>query len=533
MELMVKTMDKRNLFISNSDQESAKAERLTKQSIQGKDPVLAAYIAQASHVSGDVAKGSAADHASVDEDLATPGGSISERESSSENGRGRTHRKIGHLTKVPSFFDEDTIEEIKDELDDEILVPLDELNEFAYLAGEDDDPLASVVLPSIETEVSEDRADKADDQVLEREPTNKLRSLDNNGKEASQDSLSRDELLHVDATDALKTAQEEKEYTTAGQLRQVLKLLYKLICLLSIMGLFLGLFVFPQYETNFQASMLDKVHRLESIPGPRIVLVGNSNVAFGFDSKKIEKSIGLPVVNMGLHAGLGNAFLEQVMKLDVHKGDIYVLAETTYDDDDVIDDPTLAWITIEDHPSLWRLIRAKDIPRMISAFPIYLRKCLNLWIRGTGNQDDAGPYTRAAFDRYGDNTWPRPHSKYTFSKKSYFLGDVGGKAIERIKAFDHYLKEHGARLVIAAHPIGKGPFTPDTKRIQDFQKKLESAVDVPVISEFSDYLIPYNEFYDTDMHLTDSGVEERTDLLIHDLKQYMKEEGLQVGRGKD
>lgn len=53
---------------------------------------------------------------------------------------------------------------------------------------------------------------------------------------------------------------------------------------------------------------LDKMNRLKTVRGNRIVFVGGSNVAYGLDSVQIEHALKRPVVNMGLHAGLGTCF---------------------------------------------------------------------------------------------------------------------------------------------------------------------------------------------------------------------------------
>ena len=84
----------------------------------------------------------------------------------------------------------------------------------------------------------------------------------------------------------------------------------------------------PQYENGYCASLIDKVNRLKSINEPKIVLLGNSNLAFGIDSKMLEESMNMPVVNMGLHGGDGNAFHEEMAKINVVSGDIYVLCHS-------------------------------------------------------------------------------------------------------------------------------------------------------------------------------------------------------------
>ena len=72
-----------------------------------------------------------------------------------------------------------------------------------------------------------------------------------------------------------------------------------------------------QHLGNYEAAILDKTNRLRSIKEPKIILIGNSSLAFGMDSEMVERSIGMPVVNMGLHGALGNAFCENMLKPEV------------------------------------------------------------------------------------------------------------------------------------------------------------------------------------------------------------------------
>ena len=58
--------------------------------------------------------------------------------------------------------------------------------------------------------------------------------------------------------------------------------------------------VMPQYTGNYQASMVDKAARLRSVEGPKIVLIGNSNMAFGMDSQMLDEAFSIPVVNMAV-----------------------------------------------------------------------------------------------------------------------------------------------------------------------------------------------------------------------------------------
>lgn len=98
----------------------------------------------------------------------------------------------------------------------------------------------------------------------------------------------------------------------------------------AVLQLLLGALLFRGYdvpgETNYLAGIRDKLRRAEATPSPRILLVGGSNVAFGFRSDLLEARTGRPVVNLGLAAGLGTEFwLSQVTRL-ARPGDVVLLS---------------------------------------------------------------------------------------------------------------------------------------------------------------------------------------------------------------
>ena len=177
----------------------------------------------------------------------------------------------------------------------------------------------------------------------------------------------------------------------------------KCLIMLALIAVFCFVIVMPQYLLNYQASLIDKNERLCSIDGAKIVLVGNSNWAFGVDSQKLEEAMGMPVVNMGMHGGIGNPFNEQAAVQNIHEGDIVIISYSNFADGDMIKNPELAWITIENHPALWKYIRLKDWPDMIKAYPTYLKDCLDLWSQGIGNMDSGTEYSRLQFNENGDD----------------------------------------------------------------------------------------------------------------------------------
>lgn len=293
----------------------------------------------------------------------------------------------------------------------------------------------------------------------------------------------------------------------------------RFLCKILILFVFVVAICFnmmPQYSGYYGAALLDKVARLKALDGPKIVLLGNSNLVYGIDSSMIEQELGMPVVNMGLHGGCGNAFHEEMAKLNVKEGDIYVICHTEYTDEGIVS-PVVVWVTIENHFELWKLLRTEDIPVMIKSYPAYLKHCIGYWENENGNL----PLDRTLFNEYGDLATERNELIYEFGDGNRYCPEIDDATAKRINELNRYLEDRGAALVVAGYPIAKGNFTADEEEFVHFQTQLQEKLDCEVISDFRDYMIDCSLFFDAAWHLNTKGVEVRTEQLISDLKVYM------------
>ena len=278
--------------------------------------------------------------------------------------------------------------------------------------------------------------------------------------------------------------------------------------------------IMPQYEGNYVASLVDKVERLESIEEPKIVLLGNSNLTFGIQSDLIESEIGMPVVNMGLHGGLGNAFHERMAGYNVTAGDIYILCHSSFADDGSISDTTLAWVTLENHSKLWKLVHLSEMYSMLKGYPAYLKSCIALYNKNSnGIYDPGGVYARSAFNSYGDILVERKESEYTFTF-TISPPPINDITVDRINELAAWLEAQGAILLVAGYPIGQGELTAPEEEFEEFQRELENRLDCEVISQYTDYMYDYHYFYNTDLHLNSEGAKIRTEQLIEDIKRW-------------
>lgn len=296
----------------------------------------------------------------------------------------------------------------------------------------------------------------------------------------------------------------------------------KCLIMLALIAVFCFVIVMPQYLLNYQAALIDKNERLCSLDGAKIVLVGNSNWAFGVDSQKLEEAMGMPVVNMGMHGGIGNPFNEQAAVQNIHEGDIVIISYSNFADGDMIKNPELAWITIENHPALWKYIRLKDWPDMIKAYPTYLKDCLDLWSQGIGNMDSGTEYSRLQFNEYGDNIYDRPALVVSDEELAEaHIPEIGDETIDRLNKLNQTLQEKGATLLVTPYPTPVTAYTPPTEEYVTFSDQIEERLDFPLIGRYEDYRMDKNLFYNTYLHLNNEGKQLRTQMLIGDLQEYL------------
>lgn len=302
-------------------------------------------------------------------------------------------------------------------------------------------------------------------------------------------------------------------------------LLLLVAMLLCMVGFFDFTVVGNQYSYFYTSSLIDKVDRLCAITEPKIILVGNSNVSFGMDSALLEEAMGMPVVNLGLQGALGNAFHEEIAKLNIQQGDIVVVSHIDYADDDKLNDAELAWITVEKNPQLLQILRPKDWLPMLRAYPNYAFNCFVRWQRGWNTIPEGTLYIREGVNEYGDFVMRtgEESATYPFHAGELTVPQVGDACIARMNQLNEYVRSKGAQMVVSYYPIADGEFTPDRESYHAFAEELASRLDCPVISKIDDYFFSYDCFFDTIYHLNAKGARLRTEQLIRDLQNWQSQ----------
>lgn len=308
-------------------------------------------------------------------------------------------------------------------------------------------------------------------------------------------------------------------------------IVFLFICVL-ICSFFVILDIFVvknQHNQNYNSAMLDKLNRLKSIDEPKIIIIGDSNMAFGINSKIIEEELSMPVVNLGLHGGIGDTYYEDLIKPYIKEGDIVIIAPYIQEGDEHFPDTALAFTLLEKNKELWEPFEFKKDKKLIRAYPYYVYSCFSKWITFSGNKGESTCYSRDAFNEYGDVIKrPKEYKKATeelFSKDDVIkVPKTDKKFFESINAYNDFVTSKGATLLFTAYPVAKCEKTPTVEEYEKLEKELHDNLNCPIISKYEDYFISTEYFYDTVLHLTSEGADIRTTQLVKDIKAYLNEQ---------
>jgi len=296
--------------------------------------------------------------------------------------------------------------------------------------------------------------------------------------------------------------------------------------LILIAGLKVGRFG----KTNdYMEAMIDKHIRLHSLNPPRIILVGGSSFAFGINSGEIEKAIGIPVVNMGLHAGLGLFNILNEVKADIRKGDVVILCVeygTKEGETELINK------TIELYPEASSFLVLPGSEKNLNFRETFyyiigkVQKPVNNIIQRSidisGNQsiNNDPIYRRSGFNSYGDVVSHLNHRQPDFLEgKGIWPREDYHTYIKMMNDMAMFVKLHQARIYFAYPPYPQSEYKVNKDLIDSYIRQYETGLHIQVLNNYQDFIYPDKYFFNTIFHLNAEGREKRTHELIIKLKE--------------
>jgi len=322
-------------------------------------------------------------------------------------------------------------------------------------------------------------------------------------------------------------------------LRDVLRLGMKALSVLVLCAavVFAIVAFIPEGNDYAEATLL-KHERLDSFDGPKIVLVGGSNLAFGIDSQLMQTQTGCPVVNMGMNGYFGVRYMLEEVRPSLRRGDTVVVA-LEYDSFFKPVDGTASnlLLIVKANPQAFAYLSPRQQLAVLGAMPYVAQEKLLRLIRGvafglrdavSSEEDEPATLeemtmeieTLSGFNAEGDLVshlgvdWP-----YEREQGIDPATPVDPEIIGLLAAFNADMENRGVRVMVSYTPLLRSFYHQHQAGIDNVHRLLTQA-ELTVPAAPADYVYDESFFFDTVFHVNAEGRALRSERLAADINAF-------------
>ena len=307
-------------------------------------------------------------------------------------------------------------------------------------------------------------------------------------------------------------------------------LFVKLVLIAAMVAATVGaVLLAPVPRASYVDAVIDKQHRLETLPPGKLVLVGGSNLAFGTDTPGLAAALHRPAVNMGLHGDVGIRFMLQQVRPSIAAGDLIVVSPEYENFFKHAESSRMLCRVISYVPKPWRFVSWTECARclVLSAEDRFQRNAEWLTRRAVRLHprefDDI--YVRRGFDSFGDmhQHLGRPSTfKAASLPQTSTFHEIDRQAIDVLRDFGRMALRRGASVVLVYPVYAQAAYEIDREAIGRLDRALRVQLPpaVKIMGRPEDFVLPTQDFFDTKYHTNAQGRALRTSRLAELLGQY-------------
>jgi len=279
-----------------------------------------------------------------------------------------------------------------------------------------------------------------------------------------------------------------------------------------------------QYE-NAITEKMDRLKRLDKENCNKVVIIGGSSTAFGFQSELIEEYLGKPVVNLGTYASLGTKLMLDLAENYIKKGDIVIIS------------PEMDRQTLSTYFSSYFTLRAID-GNFSLLFDIPLKHWINLYgaswdfaiekmkyLKNGTAPDPKGVYNADNFNEYGDIEYERRENEmFSYynpkNNRIELSADIlDAEFTDYLNSYYKKLTRRGADVYFYYCPMNKLSVedTGTYENRDELEEHLKTELDIPILGSIDAHIMEPGYFYNSNFHLNEPGARMNTILLIKEL----------------
>lgn len=283
--------------------------------------------------------------------------------------------------------------------------------------------------------------------------------------------------------------------------------------------LFAGLKLIPENEVRNVLTWAEAKRRIaERLESPKLILAGGSATWFGIRARYLSEKLGVPAVNMGLHAGLGQEFLLDFALSHARSGDL------------VIWSPEFETLMDPFYPQLAFNARLALQPETVDAWSMTRHAFfapLSLPDRLLPSVNLTGPYSTAAIGEFGDQL----ENEGTLQPPVCLAIEgrvVDFGLIERLLGRAH---ASGVTILFRYPITADAPCNDALERVAEEIRRFLHERGVTVLNTFAESRAPPADFFNTRYHLTGSAAMDQSIRLASRLDPIVAGIGLTAATG--
>jgi hypothetical protein len=289
-------------------------------------------------------------------------------------------------------------------------------------------------------------------------------------------------------------------------------------------------------EMKYWCGMVDLKRQIaQEVASPKLVVIGASNVLYGVRAEQISAQTNIPAVNFGMVSSLGVDIITAAARSVLQPGDVVILAlEHPFFEDRDYNGPFVQQGLLSCKTDALFTLPLKEQLRMILLQPpvevlqASAQRAWKLLTQPAATASTYHPDRSSGFDAAGDFL-NNESSKVTVEMRHWVADHPGGLSIEfsrrsagarAVQNLITWARQNGV-TVLANWPTVYWPrrdlAEPGLRQIEAFYKSLG----IPVLGNPEDTMLPLENFFDTNNHLTAEAARERTARLIVLLRPYL------------
>ena len=196
-------------------------------------------------------------------------------------------------------------------------------------------------------------------------------------------------------------------------------LVYLIVSLLLVLSipisiLSCGFGIPSQFDETYYGELPYMFNRLKETKKEKIIIIGNSAVAFGTRTDLIKEELDKEVVLFGLYAAIGTKTMMDLSKVNISKGDIVVFApEISSQGLSLYFSARNTWRAVDGHFEMLDYIANENRKVMIGNFTNFTAEKFDYFVNGS-KPNVNGVYQQDSFDLDGEEvgymTYDRPYN---------------------------------------------------------------------------------------------------------------------------